>query len=76
MSSLKYLIGRKYLFLSTPSGIYPVRELPSSTWFHADGTVSPANVEMPPESRRIEYSEADIALCSLLAERSQARKES
>ena len=39
MSDLKDLIGRKYLFRRDLNGnAIPVKELPSATWLHPDGS--------------------------------------
>lgn len=38
---MKDLIGRRFEFKRVDGRIVPVRELPSETWFHADGTVQP-----------------------------------
>lgn len=42
---MKDRIGRRFEFKRVDGRIVPIRELPSKTWFHADGTIQPIEIE-------------------------------
>ena len=54
MSGLKDLIGRRFRFGHSDHKMVVEQELPSATWFHADGTV----VALP-ETEAVIYSAED-----------------